>query len=594
MTASTQNGRRTGIERMITDPAVDFDVRRQCLLQVVSADGPAAQTVLEHLFLLMSSGSLEAQESERLQELDGLIAAMKAGPLRSAVYLSEVQAEGMPRRAQVLLPDGSTAFSVLSDDALAASLRRGETVWLESQGQAVLFREPDSLPLGEEARLVRVLDGGRVEVELRDQSRAVFHASACLGDRIADGEAGPGATLLICPHRRMAFDALPEPEGLLHFRFLVREPAPDVVIERDIGCPPVFLSEWERHLRRALTDPAAMKRHRLPLMQTRLLVGATGSGKTFGIQGWWNRMLAVTGEVLGVGVGELPPCVLRLRSSEILSKWLGESDHNVDRFFDEVEALARRTWRGPDGREHALPLLVIGEEVDGLARARGGDAIYDRIQSTLLQRFDASSRGLADRLVFFVFTSNVEGLIDPAFLRRAGGKVERFGRLDRRGFRAVLDRHLDGRPLAAALGRDDSERRRELCDVLDAWLYSARGEDEGQAELGLAGSTTPHRVRRRDLLTAALVAGAVEQAAWETCEAELEGVDAAALAVALDAQVRAIVGRLATENAGEYVTLPEGARVVNVHRLPQRSPLPLALEAARYRPSTATSEGVSP
>jgi hypothetical protein len=187
--------------------------------------------------------------------------------------------------------------------------------------------------------------------------------------------------------------------------------------------------------------------------------------------------------------------------------------------------------------------------------------------------------------VFFVFTSNVEGLIDAAFLRRAGGKVERFGRLDRAAFRAVLDRHLDGRPLATALGADDARRRRRLVDVLDGWLYSKHGEDEGQAELGLAGSTTPHVVRRRDLLTAALVASAVNQAAEEACEAEFAGesgagLDAAGLCVALDAQVRALVGRLAPENVAQYVTLPEGARVVNVRRQPARAPLPLELELA--------------
>jgi hypothetical protein len=509
----------------------------------------------------------------------------------------------MTRRAKVLLPDGATAFCVLQDDELAASLRLGDTVWLEAQGRAVLFREPDSPPLGEEARLLRTLDGGRLEVELRDQGRAVFYATARLADRLAAREVASGATLLVCTQRRLALDALPEPDGLGHFRHLVREPAPDVLIERDIGRPPAFLAEWERHLRRALTDPDALRRHRLPLMQTRFLAGATGSGKTYSIQGWWRRMLAVTAEVYGVEVATLPPCVVRLRFSELLSRWLGESDRNVDRFFDEVEELARRTWRGPDGAERALPLLVIGEEIDGMARARGGDAIYDRIQSTLLQRFDGSCRGLSDRLVFFVFTSNVEGMIDAAFLRRAGGRVERFGRLDRDAFRAVLDRHLAGRPLALPPGTpggahgapgahgahgvahdgDHAAGRRRLVDRLDDWLYSARGEDQAVVELSFAGTTMPHVGRRRDLLTAALVAGAVNQAAEEACEAECSGepgagLDAARLSTALHAQVDTIAARLSPENVARYMTVPEGARVVGVRRLPARRPLPLELE----------------
>ena len=38
-------------------------------------------------------------------------------------------------------------------------------------------------------------------------------------------------------------------------------------------------------------------------------------------------------------------------------------------------------------------MLAICEECDGLARTRGEDAVYDRIQTTLLQRLDVPPQG---------------------------------------------------------------------------------------------------------------------------------------------------------------------------------------------------------
>ena len=147
-------------------------------------------------------------------------------------------------------------------------------------------------------------------------------------------------------------------------------------------------------------------------------------------------------EVTGIEADKLPPRVLHLRSSQVLSMWLGESDKQIDRFFDEVEQLAAEDFTGPDGKKYNLPVMVIAEEIDCLARSRGGDsdAVHDRIQTTLLQRLDTTTRSLKDKLIVFVFTSNVPHLIDPAFLRRAGGTIERFYRLEKEGFMQAFAR----------------------------------------------------------------------------------------------------------------------------------------------------------
>jgi hypothetical protein len=303
-----------------------------------------------------------------------------------------------------------------------------------------------------------------------------------------------------------------------------------------------------------------------------LLTGVPGSGKTLAIQGFWNRLYAVMAEEVGVSPDELPPRVLRLRAPDVLSKWLGESDKQVARFFDEIEELAAVPFR-----DRELPLLVICEEIDGLARQRGEDGVHDRIQTTLLQRLDTTSQKLRDQLVVFLFTTNRPGIVDAAFLRRAGGTSEHFGRLDRRAFLAVLGKHLDGRPLAAP--------RTAVVADLAAFLYAPRGEDQGQVEVSLLGQPAPRRFYRRDFLTGGLVDRAVQQAAAEACRAERAGetpagLDARRLMRAIDAQVRALADLLAPHNVHDYLTVPDDARVSAVRRIAAPALLSADLERA--------------
>ena len=50
----------------------------------------------------------------------------------------------------------------------------------------------------------------------------------------------------------------------------------------------------------------------------------------------------------------------------------------------------------------------------------------------LFRSLDVTCQQLKDKLVLFLFSTNVPEIVDPAFLRRPGGTTERFGRLTRR------------------------------------------------------------------------------------------------------------------------------------------------------------------
>ena len=109
------------------------------------------------------------------------------------------------------------------------------------------------------------------------------------------------------------------------------------------------------------------------------MAGVSGSGKTLTIQAICNGAYQIMSKVCGVEFDSLPPRIFRLRMSEVLSCYLGESDKNLARFFREVEQMAKEPVV-VEGREMQLPVIAIIEEVDGLARRRGEDsinAIYD-------------------------------------------------------------------------------------------------------------------------------------------------------------------------------------------------------------------------
>src|SRR5439155_17333706 len=211
-----------------------------------------------------------------------------------------------------------------------------------------------------------------------------------------------------------------------------------------------------------------------------------GTGKTYSIHALWNGMYELVSELSGAAVDQLPPRVMRLRLPEVLSKWLGESDKRLSRFFDEAEQLAAEKFVAPDGREFDLPVLIIFEECEGLARQRGSDhdAIYDRIQTVLLQRLDTSSQKLRDKMIIALFSTNVPWLLDEATARRFGDNVEHFGRLNRRSFCEVLRKHLRGLPIQSHNGTSQEGLERHLAEQIATWLYCPNaGSEQGMVEL---------------------------------------------------------------------------------------------------------------
>jgi hypothetical protein len=125
---------------------------------------------------------------------------------------------------------------------------------------------------------------------------------------------------------------------------------------------------------------------------------------------------------------------MRLQMNEVCPSGSATSDKRLSRFFDEAEQLAAEKFTTPDGARFDLPLLIIFEECEGLARQRGMDHDAD-LRSHPNDAAAAAGHDLAqaarqaDHRDASRPTSR--GCSIRATARRFGDNVEKFGRLNR-------------------------------------------------------------------------------------------------------------------------------------------------------------------
>lgn len=130
------------------------------------------------------------------------------------------------------------------------------------------------------------------------------------------------------------------------------------------------------------------------------------------------------------------------KSSDLLSKWYGESEQQIARLFARARQVA--------------PTVIFIDEIDSLVPARGAGwgepQVTERVVNTILAEMD----GLEElQSVVVIGASNRPNLIDPALLRPG-----RFDELvyvpvpDEAGRRHILGIHVKGMPLAADVDLD--------------------------------------------------------------------------------------------------------------------------------------------
>lgn len=575
-TTPTLSGSKAETLKLLLDPARPVPQRARLGYQIFStlkADAAQAEEFLAGLIEVAQQAGSAVEVASLKEQLEQQLAALNDGPPRMATYLgpADVMLPGDQPRVHVVLPDGVERFPLLREPIQLQELVTGQTVFLDGKGVAVIAASRWLPQAGQEAVFVRALpDSDCIEVKYQDQP-AILYAAKPLLDAIAAGRVKRNDRVVWCPQRRFAFCAVP-PEEDRRYRFVDATKIPEVVAARDIGRPHWILDWMLRRLRIMLFHPHLMERLDFRPRCSVFLSGPSGTGKTLTISAFLHEAHRLMAEF--AGIEQLGSRLIRVKSSDLLSHLFGMTDQNIDALFDDILALARDTT-DIDGRPVALPIIVLMEEAEALAKRRGefDGAIYDRVIGMLLQRLDDPTDSLANVPLFWITTSNRAEIMDSAMWRRLAGVRAEFRRLDRDGVRAVLHKKLKPKfPYASHNGTPQSDLRTQTIDRIVASLYSPQGEDAGQLELTLndGQKLTKHR---RDLLTGAVIERAVSLAIESVAGAavenggELEGLSADRLIEALHHVVDGDLRNITKFNAGDYLDLPEHTAVANVRHL---------------------------
>jgi transitional endoplasmic reticulum ATPase len=181
-----------------------------------------------------------------------------------------------------------------------------------------------------------------------------------------------------------------------------------------------------------LKHPDAFKRMGIRPAKGFLLYGPPGTGKTL---------------LAKATAREAEANFIATKSSDLLSKWYGESEQQIARLFARARQVA--------------PTVIFIDELDSLVPARGGGLgepqVTERVVNTILAEMD----GLEELgSVVVIGATNRPNLVDPALLRPG-----RFDELiyvavpDEEGRRHIIGIHTTKMPLAGDVDIDSLARR---------------------------------------------------------------------------------------------------------------------------------------
>jgi len=234
---------------------------------------------------------------------------------------------------------------------------------------------------------------------------------------------------------------------------------PDVTWE-DIGGLAEVRATLREGIELPLRNPEAFRRLGIRPAKGFLLFGPPGTGKTL-----MAKAVAREAEANFVAT----------KSSDLLSKWYGESEQQVSRLFARARQVA--------------PTVIFIDEIDSLVPARGGGlgepAVTERVVNTILSEMD----GLEElQGVVVIGATNRPNLIDPALLRPG-----RFDELvyvpvpDGKARRHILAIQTRAMPLAPDVDLDRIAEKTErytgadLADLVRrAGLLALRGDLEAE------------------------------------------------------------------------------------------------------------------
>ncbi len=170
-----------------------------------------------------------------------------------------------------------------------------------------------------------------------------------------------------------------------------------------------------------LRNPDAFRRLGIRAAKGFLLYGPPGTGKT----------------LLAKAVAkEAEANFISIKSSDLLSKWYGESEQQISRLFARARQVA--------------PCVVFIDEIDSLVPARGSGTAEPQVTARVVNTILAEMDGLEElQSVVLIGATNRPALVDPALLRP--GRFDELvyvGTPDKAGREHILKIHTRAMPLA--------------------------------------------------------------------------------------------------------------------------------------------------
>lgn len=213
----------------------------------------------------------------------------------------------------------------------------------------------------------------------------------------------------------------------------------------DIGGVGDAIEKLKEGVELPLRNPDAFRRLGIRPAKGFLLYGPPGTGKT----------------LLAKAVAkEAEANFISMKSSDLLSKWYGESEQQIARMFQRARSVA--------------PCVIFIDEIDSLVPARGSGQgepqVTGRVVNTILAEMD----GLEElQSVVVIGATNRPALVDPALLRP--GRFDELvyvGTPDKGGREHILRIHTSNMPLSddvdlgAVAGKTDRFTGADLEDVV--------------------------------------------------------------------------------------------------------------------------------
>jgi transitional endoplasmic reticulum ATPase len=202
----------------------------------------------------------------------------------------------------------------------------------------------------------------------------------------------------------------------------------------DIGGLDVPRDRLKEGVELPLKHPEAFRRLGIRPAKGFLLYGPPGTGKTL---------------LAKAAARESEANFIATKSSDLLSKWYGESEQQIARLFNRARQVA--------------PTIIFIDELDSLVPARGGGLgepqVTERVVNTILSEMD----GLEElQNVVVIGATNRPTLVDPALLRP--GRFDELiyvGTPDTAGRRRILAIHTRKMPMADDVDLESLAKRTE-------------------------------------------------------------------------------------------------------------------------------------